>query len=148
MTAKNKEPHPNTLSAVAELTVRFNECDPLGIVWHGNYIKYFEEGREAFSDKYGFDFVGLYNKGISTPIVHVSSDYKKMLQYRDKITIEATWKKTAAAKLIFDYVIRKKETEELICTGRTIQVFVDRHTQELQLTVPDFVQEWLHKVSK
>jgi acyl-CoA thioester hydrolase len=148
MTAKNKDPNSNILSAVAEHTVRFNECDPLGIVWHGNYIKYFEEGREAFSDKHNFDFVALYNIGISTPIVHVSSDYKKMLQYRDKITIEATMKKTAAAKLVFDYIIRKKDTAELICSGRTIQVFVDRHSQELQLTTPDYIQDWLNKVSK
>ena len=83
MTAQNKDYHPNRLSAVAELTERFNECVSLGIVWHGNYIKYFEEGREASSYKYGFDFVGLYNKRISTPILHLSSDYKDMLCFFD-----------------------------------------------------------------
>jgi hypothetical protein len=30
------------------IPVRFNEADPLGIVWHGHYIRYFEDGREAF----------------------------------------------------------------------------------------------------
>ena len=138
--------HIKSLSAEASLTVRFNECDPLGIVWHGNYIKYFEEGREAFSDKYAFDFVEFYNNGIATPVVHVSCDYKKMLQYRDKIIIEAIFKKTAAAKIVFEYIVRHQATGEQIAIGKTIQVFTDRHSGELQLTIPDFVEDWFKKV--
>ena len=36
------------ISFTSEVRVRFTETDPLGIVWHGNYIQYFEDGREAF----------------------------------------------------------------------------------------------------
>ena len=38
------------LTNKTEILVRFNEADPLGIVWHGHYIRYFEDGREAFGN--------------------------------------------------------------------------------------------------
>ena len=66
-----------SLSAVARVEVRFNECDPLGIVWHGNYVNYFQEGREAFGKKYNLDYMELFHKGFATPIVHLSTDFKK-----------------------------------------------------------------------
>ena len=31
-----------------EIIVRFSEVDSMRIVWHGNYLKYFEDGRESF----------------------------------------------------------------------------------------------------
>lgn len=140
-------PHSkHKLSATARVEVRFNDCDPLGIVWHGNYIKFLEDGREAFSKKYGFDYLSFYNKGFAAPIVHVSCDYRKSLKYRDVALIEATFKKTDAAKIIFDYVIRKESDGEIVCKGNTVQVFVHKDTMELSLTVPDFIDDWKKEV--
>lgn len=47
MNEKNTLSEKN-LSVSEKVRIRFNETDPLGIVWHGNYIVYFEDGREAF----------------------------------------------------------------------------------------------------
>jgi len=44
------------LIAQIEIPVRFCEIDPLSIVWHGHYLKYFEEAREAFGRKYGLGY--------------------------------------------------------------------------------------------
>jgi len=41
----------NNLSIKTETIIRFSEVDSMGVVWHGNYIKYFEDGREAFGNK-------------------------------------------------------------------------------------------------
>ena len=51
MTKLKETYKPIDLSESLIITVRFSETDPLGIVWHGNYIKYFEDGREAFGRK-------------------------------------------------------------------------------------------------
>lgn len=134
--------HPHTLSATARVEVRFNECDPLGIVWHGNYVKYLEEGREAFGKKYSLDYMDMYMKGYATPIVHLQTDYKRSLQYRDVALIETMMRKTEAAKIIFDYVIRREIDNELICKASTTQVFVRNGTMDLALVVPDFFMDW------
>lgn len=134
--------HPH-MSAVARIEVKFNECDPMGIVWHGNYIKYFEEGREAFGKAWHFDFMEIYNKGYSVPIVNVTCDYKRPLVYRDVALVETIYRNTPAAKIIFDYVIRKESTHELICKGSTTQVFVNKDNMKLSLVVPPFFAEWM-----
>ena len=137
--------HKTHFTATARIEVRFNECDPMGIVWHGNYIKYFEEGREAFSKKYNFDYLEFYDKGYSTPIVHVTSDFKKPLKYRDVALIETIYMKTDAAKIIFDYIIRKESTGEIMCKGSTTQVFVNMKKGELALVLPDIFVTWARK---
>ena len=36
-----------------EIAIRFSEVDAMNVVWHGNYLKFFEDGREALGEKYG-----------------------------------------------------------------------------------------------
>ncbi|MCW3125494.1 MAG: 4-hydroxybenzoyl-CoA thioesterase [Bacteroidetes bacterium] len=133
------------LKASAKIKVRFNECDPLGIVWHGNYLKYFEEGREAFGEKYNFDYYDFYNKGYSTPVIHAETTFKKPLRYKDTAIVEVHFIRTEAAKIIFHYKI-KNEAGDVICTGSTTQVFVTNGSMELSLTVPDFITDWMQEV--
>lgn len=133
-------------SATARLEIPFNDCDPLNIVWHGNYIKYFELAREAFGQKYDFDVLHFYDQGFATPIVHASANYKRPLRYRDVALIKAVWRHTDAAKVIFDYEIKKEGSDELICHGNTIQVIVAAKTMELALTVPDFIKQWQARI--
>jgi acyl-CoA thioester hydrolase len=131
-----------SLSAIARIEVRFNECDPLGIVWHGNYVNYFQEGREAFGKKYNLDYMDMYIKGYATPIVHLSSDFKRTLQYKDVALVQTTLCKTDAAKIIFDYVISSEKEGELICRGTTTQVFVASGSMNLSLVVPEVFSQW------
>lgn len=137
--------HKTSFSATARVEVRFNECDPMGIVWHGNYLKYFEEGREAFSKKYNFDYLDFYNKGYAVPIVHVTSDFKKPLRYRDIALVETTFMKTDAAKIIFDYIIKEEKSGEVMCKGSTTQVFVNLEKNELALVLPGIFLDWARK---
>ena len=59
MTKPKETYKPANLSESLIITVRFSETDPLGIVWHGNYIKYFEDGREAFGRKYRISYLDV-----------------------------------------------------------------------------------------
>lgn len=140
--------HEHSLTAETKMTVRFNECDPLGIVWHGNYAKYFEEGREAFCREHGLDYLDLYNKGFSTPLIHMAYDFKRPLRYRDVAMIQTNFRKTPAAKIIFDYIIRNEKTGELVCTGSTTQVFVENGTMTLMMISPEPFSEWKKNAEK
>ncbi|MBL0310767.1 MAG: acyl-CoA thioesterase [Bacteroidetes bacterium] len=134
--------HTYTLSAKTTFKVRFNECDPLGIVWHGNYAKYFEEGRESFCQEHGLNYLNLYNKGFSTPLIHMASDFKRPIRYRDAVVIETLFRKTDAAKIMFDYILRKEIGDETICTGSTTQVFVENGSLSLLMVAPEVFVNW------
>ncbi len=132
------------ISFTSEIRIRFVECDPLGIVWHGNYIQYFEDGREAFGRHHGISYINQKEHNFSTPIVKSMCEHKLPLRYGDVATIKTTYVNCAAAKMIFKYEIFNPENK-LVCTGETIQVFVELDG-DLSLTIPKFFEGWKQKV--
>lgn len=132
------------LVAKKEISIRFSEVDVMGVVWHGNYLKFFEDGREAFGQKFDLDFVRLYHDhGYTTPIVHLNLDYKKPVKLTDYVVVDTVFVPCDAAKIIFDYYIYNRNKNELVTRGRSIQVFLKG--EELSITVPDFFLEWKKK---
>ena len=125
-----------------EIAVRFNEADPLGIVWHGHYIRYFEDGREAFGNSHGLSYLDFYKQGFVVPVVKVDCDYKRSLRYGDRVIIESRYVPCIAAKIIFEYTLFNAKSSEIVATGSSLQVFLDKETSTLQLTNPPFFEEW------
>jgi len=130
-----------SLTTSTEVLIRFNEADPLGIVWHGHYIRYFEDAREAFGKQYGLGYLDCFKEGVVIPIVHASCDYKRSLRFGETVTVEATNTPCDAAKINFTYRLFNSK-KELVATGTTVQVFLDKDTQTLLLTNPPFFEEW------
>jgi acyl-CoA thioester hydrolase len=138
---KGNKGSSTTLINRTTVKVRFSEVDSLRIVWHGHFIKYFEDGREAFGEQYGFGYLEFYEHKLVTPIVDVSCQYKRQLAYGDEIIIETEFINTEAAKIVFEYKILKKSDNSLVATGKSIQVFLST-TGELLLINPDYFIEW------
>lgn len=137
-----------SLSHLTEVVVRFNEADPLGIVWHGHYVRYFEDGREAFGQEYGLSYLHIYKQGFTVPVVKVQCDYKKSLRYGDRMIIETMYTACDAARLEFSYTLYNAATRDIVARGSTVQVFLDRENNLLQLTNPPFFEEWKQKYLK
>lgn len=131
----------NHLISTTEILVRFNEVDSMQIVWHGHYVKYMEEGREAFGKKFGISYMDWKAMGYMVPLVSISCDYKKPLQYGDTALVETTFIDSDAAKIIFQFKIFRKSDQEIVATGQSVQVFLDMN-RELLLTIPKVFEEW------
>ena len=134
----------NEISFTSDIRVRFTETDPLGIVWHGNYIQYFEDGREAFGREHGISYLEQKANGYTSPIVTSSCEHKLPLHYGDVATIKTTFINSRAAKMIFRYRIFDPKGR-LVCLGETTQVFLDEKGQ-LVLTKPEFFAKWKEKM--
>jgi acyl-CoA thioester hydrolase len=133
------------LSNRTEILVRFNEADPLGIVWHGHYIRYFEDGRESFGEKYGIRYLDFFNEGFVVPVVSIQCDYKRSLRYGEKVIVETNFIPCDAAKIKFSYRLFNAQTNELVATGSSVQVFLDKINSLLQLVNPPFFETWKKK---
>src|SRR5258706_1254981 len=129
----------------SEITVRYNEADPLGIVWHGHYLRYFEDGREAFGHVYGRSYMDFYPHALAVPIVSLQCDFKKPLRYGHTLRIETTFINLPAAKMKFEYNVFESGSQSLAASGSSLQVFVDIKTFDLHLTIPDFFATWKKK---
>ena len=133
------------LSSKTEVLVRFNEADPLGIVWHGHYIRYFEDGREAFGNMHDLGYLEVYKLGYVIPVVSVQCDFKRSLRYGDRVIVETKFIPAEAAKLKFTYRLFNAASGELVATGSSVQVFLSKEDSVLQLSNPPFFEEWKKK---
>ena len=128
-----------------ELNVRFSETDAMGVVWHGNYLKFFEDGREAFGVEYQIPYMKVYQQGYYIPIVNTSLNFKSPVRFGEKVKVVTTFNPVRSAKLLFDYVVINCTSGQIAATGSTTQVFTDAATGELQLIAPAFYKEWLEQ---
>ena len=134
-----------TLSCTHRIRVRFSEIDSMQVVWHGEYIRYFEDGREEFGRKYsGIGYQDIAASGSFAPIVDARLQFKKPLRINDEALIETRYIDTEAAKICFEYTIRRASDNQIVATGSTMQVFVD-HNYELELLQPEFFKAWRTK---
>lgn len=133
------------LESEYEFQVRFSEVDSMGVVWHGNYLKFMEDGREDFGRKFGFGYMDFFSAGYLIPLVNVECSYKKPLSTGETGIIVTRFVETEAAKIIFNYEIYNKEKKDLLFTATTVQVFLDLN-RELILTPPAFYLNWKKKV--
>lgn len=133
------------LKHITQQAVKFSEVDSLRVVWHGHYVRYFEDGREAFGKEYNLGYLDIYESGLSVPLVDLTVKFKKILEYGDTAIIETTFIDSPAAKLIFEYKILSQQHGHVVCTGRSTQVFMDPATKELHITMPAFMEKWKQK---
>ena len=126
------------------VNIRFSEVDSLGIVWHGNYLKFFEDGRENLGLKYGMSYHDLYESKLILPIVETSLKFKSVLKFGHVARLVTQLQFSQAAKVIYKYTVYNETTGKLAAVGETTQVFVNEE-MELQLITPPVFEEWKAK---
>ena len=130
------------LIATAEAAISFGDLDPMGIVWHGNYYRLMELGREAFGRAFGLDAMDLHRQGFFTPIVRSTIEHKAPLVYGDTVLVRTRYVPDPAAKIVLHYELLNKASGAVVATGTTVQVFLDLE-RRLQLTMPDLYAAWV-----
>ena len=91
------------LSETVRVQVRFSEVDSIHMVWHGHYITYMEDAREAFGRKYGLEYMYIYNSGYLAPMFDIKMRYHQTATVDDVLLVTITCRPTKGAKLVFDY---------------------------------------------
>jgi acyl-CoA thioester hydrolase len=127
---------PLPLCFTVERTARFEEVDPLNVVWHGRYPSYFEDARVAFGAAYNLHYVDFYNAGLVVPIKQMGFDYVRPLRFAQVCRITATLHWSEAARLNFSYAITDL-SGAVLTTGYTVQLFLNTD-MELFMVKPDF----------
>lgn len=124
------------------IPIRFSETDAMGVVWHGNYLKFFEDAREQFGKDYGIDYLEIHNKGYFIPIVKSEINHKASIFYGEEALVHAVLEQHDSAKIVFRYTVINKTTGKIAATGMTMQVFMFISDRSLELIKPVFFCEW------
>ena len=126
-----------------KISVPFFDLDPMQIVWHGNYLNYFEIARAALFEHYGVDLYSYYDREkIIFPIIRTSTKHIFPLRHRDEIICKATLV-DANIKLVVDFEIRKTADNSVCARGRTEQVAVKTPEMETLFSIPQDIRNLL-----
>ena len=123
------------LQAEVELTVPFFDVDMMEVVWHGHYVKYFEEARCALLDKLGHNYRQMREAGYAWPVIDLQVRYVRGAQFGQRIRVRADlveWEN----RLKINYLITDVATGERMTRGSSVQVAVEIASREMLLASP------------
>jgi acyl-CoA thioester hydrolase len=134
-----------TITATTTIKVQFYDCDPMNVVWHGNYPQYFEQARCALLDLIDFNYRKMSLTDYIWPVVDMRIKYVRSIVFGQVILATATLAEYEN-RVRIDYVLRDAESGEIVTKGQTIQVAVHRVTGETAFESPAALLDAVHRV--
>jgi acyl-CoA thioester hydrolase len=123
--------------------VPFYDLDPMQMVWHGNYLKYFDIARFELFDTLGIDLLKYFKKtNYLFPITKTSTKHIVSLKYKDELKCKATVVE-AQYKIVVDFEIRLVKNNQICAKGRSEQVAVKYPEMEIMFEIPDDIRKAL-----
>ncbi len=106
------------------VTVRYAETDMMGVVYHANYLPWFEIGRTGLLKEIGVAYKDLEAAGYRLPVLELAAKYLRPARYDDTLEVFTVLREKPLVRIRLEYEIRRGE--ELIATGSTVHAFVDK----------------------
>lgn len=116
-----------------EIRVIYADTDAMRVVYHTNYIKWFEVGRCELLRSLGYPYARLEQEGIMLPVAECNCKYKAPAVYDDILEIKATVSEMKSATITLNYEIRRKGSGELLVTGMTKHAVTDKKFKPIRL---------------
>ena len=114
-------------------TANYYETDQMKIIHHSNYIRWMEEARVDVTEQLGFGYARLESMGIFIPVLGVSVDYKSMVRFGDRVSIECRIGKYSAVKLTMLYRMTNLTTGDICAVGESRHGFLDGEGRAISL---------------
>ena len=99
------------------IRIYYEDTDCGGMVYYGNYLKYFERARTQYLEERGLSIAGLMKEGTVFVVVHVEVDYRSPARYGDTLVIETVVSDMTTASFTFSHVIRERESQRVVVEG-------------------------------
>jgi acyl-CoA thioester hydrolase len=127
------------------LRIRYGETDQMGVVYHANYVNFFEIGRTEWLRGLGFSYKQMESIGVMLPVVGINIKYSKPVFYDEVITIRTSLVKLPSAKIEFKHEIVNEEGK-VVVTGESALVFVKSETRR-PIKCPDYLMDRILQLS-
>lgn len=132
------------MEPVFERRINYYETDGMGIVHHSNYIRFLEEARCYWLDKYNMPYSDFENQGISIPVLTVNCEYKHHVTFDDTILIKVFLKEYNGVRMTIGYDVRNKENGNTVILAETKHCFTDENLRAVNLKkhLPEFDEKF------
>lgn len=135
----------NMKMVTREIQVRYQETDQMGVVYHANYLVWFEIGRTAFIEELGFKYHEMEESGIVSPVVDATIHYKQPVRYGQVAKVKTWVEEYDGIKVIYRYEVLDQAGNQAV-TGSTKHVCVKKDSFRpisIRRNLPDWHQAYL-----
>jgi acyl-CoA thioester hydrolase len=123
------------LESEVDVDVPFQDSDPMGVTWHGNYFRYLELARAALLAKIGYDYREMVASGYLWPVVDARIKYVKSTTFGQRLKVRATLEEYEN-RLKIAYLITDSTSGEPVTKASTTQVAVQKESGEMCFCSP------------
>ncbi len=118
----------------AQVRVRYAETDQMGVVYHANYLVWFEVGRVELIRKMGLSYKQMeIEENCMIAVVEANARYRCPARYDDQLVIETRLTAARSSVIRFGYRVVRVADGTLLCEGQTVHVVVDREMKKTRL---------------
>lgn len=115
----------NVFISTREIQLYYADTDMMGVIYHANYLKFFELGRTGLIEDLGYSYLEMENSGYYAPVYDIQITYKKPLRYGDKAYVKTWVDKNDGIKTIYGYSIFNGE-DEVCAEGNSTHIIVKK----------------------
>jgi len=122
-----------------------NMTDYAGIVWHGNYIRWFEDARINYFQACGIFFKDLQKASMNFVVTEVNVKYRGMINAFERAVVKCRLVPLSGVRVIFDYSVVSLSDDEEYCSGTVSMVALDTNTNKIMRRLPDHIKAALEQ---
>ncbi|MGN0301980.1 MAG: acyl-CoA thioesterase [Anaerotardibacter sp.] len=137
------------------IEVRYAETDAMGIVYHANYLVWFEVARTRFLEAIGFPYTAIEEAGCLSPVVDMQVSYGIPFKYGETAVVRVGIEKTNQTKTVYTYEVylqgEENSGKKPRVTGKSIHCIVDKDTfrpQSIKRSFPELYQRYLEVIEE
>jgi acyl-CoA thioester hydrolase len=120
--------------------VLYGDTDQMGIVYYGNYLRFFEGARNEWIRSHGLSYAQIESRGIMLPVMDVAVRYHRPARYDDLLEIPVAVTHTRV-RIRFDYVVHRTGEKAALCSGHSVHACVNKDGRPTR--APDWLVEAL-----
>lgn len=113
-----------SISAETKLRVRYAETDQMGIVYHSNYLIWFEVGRTELFRDIDLPYTVFEDQGLGLAVIEATCRYRRPARYDDDLLIITQIDEFSSRRVVFSYQVRKDD--HLLTEGKTVHMFINK----------------------
>jgi acyl-CoA thioester hydrolase len=106
--------------------VRYAETDQMGVVYHANYLMWFEVGRVELMRALGVPYRDMEKEGALIPVVEVTARYLAPARYDDELIVRTLLVNVRSSVIRFRYRILRSGEDQVLCEGESVHIVVGR----------------------
>ncbi|MSO60955.1 MAG: acyl-CoA thioesterase [Acidobacteria bacterium] len=96
----------------------------MGVVYHANYLVWFEIGRTDWLRETGWTYRAMENEGYQLPVIEAHCEYRQVARYDDELEIRTRAERVSPVRIRFDYEVARRVDGMVLADGHTVHATI------------------------